>query len=357
MKNYYYNYLDKVYSWQFRNSVKKLPLGQIKYHKKNFSKYFKENINDFKKLNILETGAGPGVHAIVLCLMGAKVMAADILRSNVQKIKKLKKLYKFPKLDIAQHDFRKKINFMKQYDIISCHNWIQHAPNPSLILKNLVQDSKIGSKIYISCYHSKTFRFFITQIARKVLKPSDFNLIKKRIKKFFPKGFKKYNNRDNIFATNITDDFFTPYVVTIDYKDMSRITKSYGLKIYCKQLKVISKNGSGYDVPIPKKNNLYNLDDAYLRVGMKKIKQKLCLNSKKIYTKPFNEFTKSNIKIINECSILSKSIIQKFKNKSYNSLDRVDFCLSLYKIRAENNKEVGFKRYFILKKYLTNFIK
>ena len=90
MKNYYYTYLDNVYYWQFKNSVKKLPLGQINYHKK-FLKYFDENIEDFKRLNILETGAGPGVHAAILCLMNANVTAADILRSNIKKILRLKK--------------------------------------------------------------------------------------------------------------------------------------------------------------------------------------------------------------------------------------------------------------------------
>ena len=161
MKSNYYNYLDKVYSWQFRNSVKKLPLGQINYHKKNYLRYFDENNKNFKRLKILETGAGPGVHAIILCLMGANVTAADILKSNIKKIKKLKMIYGFDDLEIKQHDFRNKFKNIKIYDIISCHNWIQHTPNPSLVLKNLVRYNKINSKIYISCYHSKTFRFFI----------------------------------------------------------------------------------------------------------------------------------------------------------------------------------------------------
>ena len=355
MKSNYYNYLDKVYSWQFRNSVKKLPLGQINYHKKNYLRYFDENNKNFKRLKILETGAGPGVHAIILCLMGANVTAADILKSNIKKIKKLKMIYGFDDLEIKQHDFRNKFKNIKIYDIISCHNWIQHTPNPSLVLKNLVRYNKINSKIYISCYHSKTFRFFITQIARKILKPKDFKLIKKRIKFFFPKGFNIYNNQDNIYASNITDDFFSPYVVTIDYKDLALIAKEYGLKIYRKRLKIISKKGSSNEISIPLKKNLYHLDDAYLKVGMKKVKESKCLNKKRIYTKPHDEFKKVNNSLINECVALSKKIIEKFKKKKFKSLDRVDFCLSLYKIRAENNKEIGYKRFDILKKFLIDF--
>lgn len=59
----------------------------------------------------------------------------------------------------------------------------------------------------------------------------------------------------------------------------------------------------------------------------------------------------------NTRDFLSKKIIKKFKKKSYKSLDRVNFCLSLYKIRAESNKEVGYKRYKVLKKFLINFNK
>lgn len=355
MKNYYYTYLDNVYSWQFKNSVKKLPLGQINYHKKNFLKYFDENIEDFKRLNILETGAGPGVHAAILCLMNANVTAADILRSNIKKILRLKKIYKFDNLKVKQHDFRKKFKSIKSYDIISCHNWIQHTPNPSLILKNLTKYNKLNSKIYLSCYHSKTFRFFITQIARQILKVEDFKLIKQRTKFFFPKGFKKYNNPDNIYETNITDDFFSPYVITTDFRDLSLIAKDYGLKIYRKRHKIITKNGSAKEIVIQSKKNFYHLDDVILKVGMKKTRESKCLNIKKIYTKSHDEFQKVNISSINDCIIFSKRIIKNFKKKNFKSSDRVNFCLSLYKIRAENNKEIGYKRYDILKKFLINF--
>lgn len=356
MKNNYYNNLEKVYSWQFRNSVKKLPLGQINYHKKNFSRYFDEDNKNFQKLNILETGAGPGIHAIILCIMGANVTASDILKSNIEKIKRLKKIYRFHDLHVQQHDFRKKFKNIIAFDIISCHNWIQHSPNPSLVLKNLVRYNKINSKIYISCYHSKTFRFFITQIARKILKASDFKLMKKRIKFFFPKGFKIYNNQDNIYASNITDDFFSPYVITIDYKNLALLAKEYGLKIYRKKLKIISKNGFGKEISIPLKKNLYHFDDAYLKVGMKKVKESKCINKKKIYSKPYDEFNTTNITVINECVELSKKIIKKFKKKSSKSLERVDFCLSLYKIRAENNKDIGYKRFGILKKFIIDYL-
>ena len=50
-----------------------------------------------------------------------------------------------------------------------------------------------------------------------------------------------------------------------------------------------------------------------------------------------------------------KELLKISKKKNFKSLDRVNFCLSLYKIRAENNKEIGYRRYDILKKFLINF--
>lgn len=351
-KQKYYKQLDKVYSSQFKLSFKTLKYGQIKYHFENFSTFFNEKLEDFKKFNILETGAGPGVHATILSLMGANVMAADILNSNIQKIKKFKIKYKLLKLKVKRHDFTKKFKSIINYNFISCHNWIQHSRNPSLALKNLVKYSKMNTKLYISCYHAKTFRFFITYIARKILKPEDLDLLKKRTKVFFPGGFNKYKNPDNIYGSNIIDDFFSPFVITIDYKNFSSIARNYGLKIYLKKLKIITKKGKSKDIDVPNNKNLYFMDDAYLKVGMKKISQSKCENPKKLFLKPYNEFLKTDIEIVDNCIILAKEVIKIFKNQKLKSLDRVDFCLGMYKIRAQNNKESGMRRYQILKNFL-----
>ena len=89
--------LNRVYTLQFKHTPeywkkRSIPKGQILYHKKNFSKYFGLPIKDFKTKRILETGAGPGVHATILALMGSEVHASDILISNIIKMKILKKL-------------------------------------------------------------------------------------------------------------------------------------------------------------------------------------------------------------------------------------------------------------------------
>jgi 2-polyprenyl-3-methyl-5-hydroxy-6-metoxy-1,4-benzoquinol methylase len=336
--------LNKVYTLQFKFvseywKKRLIPKGQILYHKKNFSKYFGLPIKDFKTKRILETGAGPGVHATILALMCSEVHASDILTSNVMRMKILKKLYKLNNLKISQHDFRKTYNKSKNFDLISCHNWIQHSPNPGSILKKLVKRLKIGGRIYISCYHSGTFRFFITQIARSVLKFNDFELLKSRTSKFFPKGFKIYKNPDDIYSANIRDDFFTPYCITINYSNLLRLAKKYNLKLYTK---------------IPKINKLIYKDNIALRVGLEKISVKNKFIKTDIFTRPVNEFKKSSSKIRNECVNLSKKIITNFNRRS-SPLQRVNFGLNLYKIRSQYSHSNTNQKYKELKNFLTSF--
>ena len=100
----YLSFIDKLYgNFQFSKSgIKKLPKGQINYHKKNFSKFFDINSNNFKSLNVLETGAGPGVHASILAMMGANVLALDASRTKYKKIHNLKNLYKLGNLSFRK---------------------------------------------------------------------------------------------------------------------------------------------------------------------------------------------------------------------------------------------------------------
>lgn len=79
----------------FRHSIDNpvLPEGFIAYHKSNFSKYFGLSEAEFKGKKILETGCGPGKHAVVLALMGAEVTAVDLTPENIERGEKLREYY------------------------------------------------------------------------------------------------------------------------------------------------------------------------------------------------------------------------------------------------------------------------
>ena len=300
-KNYrrYKSMLDRVYTLQFKNSAKSfLPQGQIKYHIQNYQKYFRLSKKEFSKKKILETGAGPGIHAAILSLMGAEVHAADILNSNIKKIQKIKNIYKFSKLKIKKHDFMKIFPNLKTFNLVACHNWIQHTPNPQKVFINLTSKMSLGSRFYLSCYLSGTFRFFITQIARAIIKDSDFSMLVKETEKHFNKGFKKFKNPDDITARHITDDFLSPYVIPTSYKNIINLAKECGLRPLTKVQKI---------------KNLSFCDNVPLRVGFIKKKN---INKKKFknyFTKPINELKENRNIYAKKASLLALEILKKKK--------------------------------------------
>ena len=56
----------------------------------------------------------------------------------------------------------------------------------------------------------------------------------KQIKIIFKSGFKKYNNIHDINEFSITDDYFSPYVITTNYKQLIWIAEKCGLKLITK---------------------------------------------------------------------------------------------------------------------------
>ena len=333
--------LNKVYTLQFINSAKTfLPEGQIKYHIKNYKKYFRLYKVEIKKKKILETGAGPGVHAAILSFICASVYAADILETNIIKIKNLRKIYKIKNLKVIKHDFMKPFPNIKDFDLIACHNWIQHTPNPQKVFINLTSKMRPGSRFYISCYQSGTFRFFITQIARKIIKDQDLNLLVKKTKKHFKNGFKLFKNPDDISARHITDDFLSPYVIPVSYKNIFNLARKCGLKPLTKETKT---------------KNLAIHDSVSLRIGFIKKNKKISYISQDYFTKPLDEFKINKNFYAKKASKIALTFLKRknFLNKD----ERVEICLSLYQIRAQYSNQVNKRKYLKLIDYLQQLTK
>ena len=339
-KNKYYSLNEKVYGkFLHKHFVKsKIPLGQIKYHFKNFQKNFLLNKKQFKNKEILDTGAGPGVHSAILSLMGARVTAVDLSKENIKKIKIIKKKYKLKNLKYFQHDLVQEIRGGKKYDLISCHNWIQHTPNPYLILKNLSKNIKIGGKFYISCYQTNVFRCTIALIARSILNPSDFDLMMKLSLLLFPVGFKKFQNRDHAQFGLMFDDFFTPYFHTISYEEIIKDFNSLGFKPITK---------------IPKIKNIFLEHMPYVRVGF--IKKTNII--KKFYKPQFVyksiNFVRNKNKIINETYKLIKKIK---KIKKIDKISKILFCISLFELSCEYSNSRTIQKYKVLNAFLDRFL-
>ena len=340
--NTYKSLNDKVYGYFLHqySTKKPIPVGQIKYHFKNFQKYFKFSKKQFKNKEVLDTGCGPGIHSVILALLGCKVTAIDFSKKNISRVKKLKKIYKIKNLDAITQDLSKPIKDKnKKFDLISIHNWIQHTPDPYLILKNLIKSLKIGGKVYISCYQDSVFRCNIAYIARSILKSKDFNIMRSLCLNMFPSGFKKYQNYNHAQFALMFDDFFTPYLKVISYKKLNSDFESLGLKLITK---------------IPEEKNIFLKHMPYVRMGFIKEKN----NFKKSYKPFYSEkaevslYKHKNIKILRTNTDLIKKIIKKFKKASVGQNQKIIFCASLFELSCQFSLDSSAKKYMVLNSFL-----
>ncbi len=321
----------------FKHAVDRLelPQGFIAYHKKNFSKYFNLSQDEFKGLNVLETGAGCGRHAIVLALMGARVVAADLSPENVERGKQLKKHYKLTNVEFHQHNFMAPFKSEIKFDLVSAHNWVQHTENPALVIQNLLSSLKKDGRIYLSLYLAGTFRFFIAQIAREILKPEWYDLAIDLVKFHFPTGFRSFNNPDDICMEIIFDDFFVPYCNTVTYDIVIRDAE----QLNCKPI-----------TAKPQLNDINGVDSIYLRMGFVKCGDLIRSNSLQ-FTRPIDEF-ESSIDHVRESSALAKKVIARLRELNDPAVS-CSFCLGLFRLRAETSRDMdGSKKHKLLQSYL-----
>ena len=271
--------------------------------------------------------------------MGFKnVLALDLLKKNIDIGNKRKRYYNLRNLKFKRYDLTKKILFKNKFDLISCHNWLQHTPDPKKIIFKLLKNLKIGGKIYISTYTANTFRHYISTLARNVLKDINFNDFIKTIKKKNLYLNRKYNNA-HIGLRNMTDDFFTPYIHTTSYKDLTKFGKHLGLK------------------KITKTQKYQNIDMHQLKIGFLKQKEIEFKDYKldNLFFKNYNEFSNTKNKFKNECTKLSRDLFTLLEKK--NNEFKILTAFKIYDLRAKlfkNNKI--YNRYKYLKKFLINYI-
>ncbi|GEM_PF-6581589 len=317
-----------------------LPKGFIDYHKNNYSKYFNLPQQEFKGLNVLETGSGCGRHAIVLALMGANVIAADLSFENVERGKQLKKYYNLSNVEFYQHDFMSPFKHKTEFDLVSAHNWVQHTANPSLVIQNLLSSLKRDGKIYLSLYLAGTVRFFVAQIAREILKPEWYDLMKGLVKFHYPTGFKSFNNPDDICMEIIFDDFFVPYCNTVTYDILMHDME----QLNCKPI-----------TAKPSLGDIHGVDHIYLRMGFRKCGDPVPSGPLQ-YTGPVDEFSESRIDHLNESIALSKKVIAHFRELN-DPAASCSFCLGLFRVRAETSRDIdGSKKHKFLQAYLNSVL-
>jgi 2-polyprenyl-3-methyl-5-hydroxy-6-metoxy-1,4-benzoquinol methylase len=332
-------FTQKLYGQgQFRYSVDnpELPAGFVRYHKANFAKYFSLDEAEFKGRNTLDTGCGPGKHAMILALMGAQVTATDLTSLNLEKAAVLKEHYGLDNITFRQHDSMHPVTFGAPYDLVSAHNWIQHAESPALVLKNLTAATRVGGRIYLSAYRAGTFRFFITQIARNLLGQSRYERMRVLLRYAFPTGFKEFDNPEDIYMENILDDFFVPNCHSTTYGVVLHDAELIGLR-------PISE--------IPADEGLAGLDNVPLRVGLEKVEEREADPAELDWTAPVDEFAVDDPVLLRSAE-LAREVSSTLAVRGDDS-ELCCFCLGLYRLRAQLNKATDVEyRHLVLQDYL-----
>ena len=344
-----------TYSEQFSDSATETDLqpGFIAFHRRNFCKYFQLAPDEFRDKYVLETGAGPGKHAAVLHSLGTDVTAIDLLDSNIEAINRLKAKNNLSNLAAYQADLMHPLpEDWRRFDLISAHNWLQHTSNPGTVLGVLTEKLKVGGRLYLSVYQSGTFRFFISQIARSVLRWNDREVAKKLMPFLFPMGLLEFENPDDIYFENVFDDFWVPHMWAFRYESL----RSFA-------------NDLGYEVLTPHTGhrNLCEIDNEPLKVGLIKTSEKTPGTSNGPGSRleyNIDEFDTSNIKsmahrkLIEETVELGQRAIYLLqKTDEEDAYIRSAFALGLYRLRGIFSNRIGAEeRHMVLQGYLRRFV-
>jgi SAM-dependent methyltransferase len=330
--------IEKTYgSFFFKNQLN--DLSKIKnhfdYHSFEFSKTLGIKKKFFLNKRILETGSGPGTHTYILDkLVGKKgdLHSFDLSKKNVKKIKARNYVSNFvcTSGDVAKlGKILNNFNYCEKnkYDLVFAHNWLHHCAEPTKAIFDIGRTLKKGGLFYICIYQSRTFRHFIVSLVRKFRSKIDSKYILNNAPYFFPIGFSKFRNYQNIFFENIIDDFMPPFVRFTHSEKLIKTMNILGYKI----IKTGYRN-------ILKKKTLYEYDDFQLKLGFKKIKNvkltkiQLKLLEKNLFeSQPMHMIKASNNK--DNLSKIYNDYLNLFKNMNKKKINKT--LLALYRIRAE----------------------
>ena len=276
--------------------------------------------------------------------------AVDLLDSNVSAIERLTARHNFAHLVARQADLMQPLpDEWPRFGLIGAHNWLQHAEDPARVLENLIEKLEFGGRLYLSVYQSGTFRFFISRIARSVLRWEDREVVKRLVPFFFPLGFLEFDNPDDIYYENVFDDFYVPYLWTFRYESLVRFLDSLGCEV------LVAHAG------LPR---LYEIDNEPLKVGFVKVSEEFKAGTAERLECAIDEFDTQHVE--NE---VGRELIAESVGWALRAIDlaqasddgdrygRAALALGLYRLRGAFSRHTGLKkRHLALQDYLKMFV-
>jgi len=333
--NVYETLLDK----KNINELKKIIFQDLKNGKIN---------NNLKDKIIMDVGTGR--QSLALSLLGVKkVYHYDISSEHVARFKNILK-HKFSKLNIISENK----NIVKdrlpneKFDIVFLNGIIQHFSTVKEGLYNCTNSVKIGGKIWCYFYRSGTFRWFVVEMIRKIVKYINLD-------DFFKSSSILYNLGDTSSSTvsEVMDDLYVPFINLYTPKQYINFMKELGFKIH---QKINLKNLNDVD-----HSNHHSSIIVFEKINktpkLNKINKKYLLNKKNL----INQLDKKNYSKNSEiyhCVVLFEKVFKKISKKT-SKVILFSLCLELHRISNKlfyEGKEFP-PDYKKLKHLLNNFYK
>jgi SAM-dependent methyltransferase len=177
-------------------------------------------------MDIMDVGTGR--QALSMGLLGAgKVDHYDISKPHVKRFCGLLK-EKYSKLPITTTNLDLCLDKLpaNKYDLVYLAGIVHHFSNPAAGLKNCAQAVKPGGMIWLYFYRSGTFKWFVTEMIRRLLSSNDLDKYFYSTAMLFSSG-----NISNPITSQIMDDFFAPYIYLFPPESYLRFMNSLGFEL------------------------------------------------------------------------------------------------------------------------------
>ena len=311
-ENFYNTYKD-IYHHRYKFS-KNERKDSFKLIKKNLleCKISKSNIS---KLDVLNIGTGREAYAF-LNLNVNSCELVDLSKKTKLQAEIYKKKYKNFKFQIT--DFCKDKLKLKIFNFLYLNGVFHHLHNPEKGLRNILKNSKIGSKYFFRIYRSGSMKFYIIDYIRDFINIKDQKLFNKIFKtKYKIKNLKIDLSHENPlihFHEMCVDNFFVPNLYLFNLKKFIKKFDKLGLKIE------FNNRFKNYDHSVSKKDN------TGISLCFKKIRETKIKNFKLITDDQIKDIKYKEKYIKKTNFILSKNL---GKIKKLNKTKKINLAIDL----------------------------
>ena len=171
---------------------------------------------------------GTGRQALSMALLGAgQVDHYDISKAHVERFGRLLN-ERHPGLPVSTNNLDLCVGELPRdhYDFVYLAGIVHHFSNPATGLLNCARAVKPGGRLWCYFYRSGTFKWFVTEMIRRLLSADDLDTYFYASAQLYGAG-----KVDSPVTSQIMDDFFAPYIFLFPPQDYLRFMNQLGFDL------------------------------------------------------------------------------------------------------------------------------